>query len=291
MHLKHGCLVIFLTLQFLCAAAAHAAPERVVSTFLCTDEYVFRLLPRERIAALTVLAGNHPPVPPVVSTIADQIRGIPLITPDAETILTLEPDLVVMYQGTNPRLLANLQGAKIPVLEVPWPNSLADIRSVTRMLGKKLGVERTAEKLIAVMDAKLARAEAHKFSPPVTTLIYEPNGYATADGVTAEIISHIGLSNIAAALHPTRLGTIPVEAVVAHPPQLLILNAARETGRTRADQVLENPALAALKGKSFIAKADLKPLLCPGPWSVDVLKPLAGLGRAALALERAATPD
>ena len=76
---------------------AFAAPQRVVSTFLCTDEYVFRLLPRERIAALSYEAVDRRPV---VSTIADAAAGMPVIRPSAETVLQLKPDLVVMYAGT-----------------------------------------------------------------------------------------------------------------------------------------------------------------------------------------------
>jgi len=66
------------------AAIAAAAPLRVVSTFLCTDEYVFRLVPRGHIAALSFEAGDRNPV---VSTISDRVGGIALIRPSAETVL------------------------------------------------------------------------------------------------------------------------------------------------------------------------------------------------------------
>jgi iron complex transport system substrate-binding protein len=284
-------LAALLGLAALCLPwPAFAAPKRVISTFLCTDEYVFRLLPRDRIAALSVLAGNHPPVPPVVSTIADRIGGIALIEPSAEAILELKPDLVVMYQGTNPRLHDNLQSAGIPILDVPWANSIGQIRKITRMLGRKLGAPRRAAALVEKMDAALAEAKAHALFPPVTALIYEPNGYATSGGVAAELLRQAGLIDSAASLNPTRLGRVPVEAVVAHPPQLLILNAARGAAGARADQVLQNPALASLKGRSLIVHADLKPLLCPGPWSVKVLKQLEYFGRRAAALAPSDAP-
>ncbi len=83
----------------LCAAAAAfvpvqaAAPQRVVSTFLCTDEYVYRLVPRGAIAALSYEAVDRHPV---VSTIADAAAGIPTIRPSTETVMARRPDLVVM---------------------------------------------------------------------------------------------------------------------------------------------------------------------------------------------------
>ncbi len=258
-----------------------AAPQHVVSTTLCTDEYVFRLLPRERIAALSFLAGD---THPVVSTIAGKVKGVALIRPSAETVLAQHPDLVVMYQGTEPRLRAHLQEAGVKVLEVPWANSLAAVRKVTLMLGEKLGVPARARALLNAMDDRLAAARAAAVSPPVSTLVYEPNGYVTADRVSDEVLAAGGLHNVAARMHPTRMLTLPVETVVADAPELLILNAPRDATPARADLVLQNPALRALEGRSLIVHASLTPLLCPGPWSAAVAGDFARLGRRARAL-------
>src|ERR1051325_3714026 len=102
-----------------------SGPRRIVSTFLCTDEYVFRLVPRDRIAALSYLAGD---THPVVSTIADKVKGIPLVRASAESVLALKPDLVITYQATNARLRQQLMDAGVKVFEVPWASSLSDIR-------------------------------------------------------------------------------------------------------------------------------------------------------------------
>lgn len=267
MRVWHSWHVLMLAVAVLCATApAYAAPQRVVSVFLCTDEYVFRLLPRDRIAALSVLAGD---THPVVSTIAGKVKGIPLVRASAEAVLAKHPDLVVLYKNTNPRLHALITAAGVKILEVPWANSLADVRRITLMLGKALGAETRARAMLAEMDAKLAAARAAAPKPPVSVLIYEPNGYATADGVSNQILRASGLVNAASRMRATRLGRIPIEAVVADAPQLIILNAAREGGPARANAILRHPALAALKGRSLIRKASLTPLLCPGPWSAD----------------------
>jgi iron complex transport system substrate-binding protein len=278
MRLSHGCYVAVLISAIFAGNAADAAPQRVVSTFLCTDEYVFRLLPKDRIAALSFLsADTHP----VVSTIAGEVKGIRLIRGSAEEVLALNPDLVVMYKGTNPRLKAHLIETKTPFVEVMWANSLADIRTVTMQLGKAFGEEARAKALLADMDAKLARAAKDAPHPPVRTLIYEPNGYATSSGVTDAILRDAGLEDMAARLHQTRSGTVPVEAIVANPPELLILNGGERAATTRADLVLKNPALRALPKSTLIANTSLTPLLCPGPWSADAALPLVELGRKA----------
>jgi len=259
---------------------AKATPKRVVSTFLCTDEYVFRLLPRERIAALSFEATDRHPV---VSTIADAARGIAAIHPSAETVLALHPDLVVMYQDTMPALHAALASAGVPVLDVPWANSLAEVGRITLWLGSTLGEEERARRLLARMDGEIAAARARAGAKPVRTLIYEPNGYATSGGVTDEVMTIANLADIAPQLRLTRAATLPVEAVIANAPQLLILNGDPGPVNSRAALVQHHPALAALDGRSAVRWMNLTPLLCPGPWSLDAAPELAGLGKQAAA--------
>jgi len=253
-------------------AASSAEPKRIVSAFLCTDEYVFRLVQRERIAALSYLsADTHP----VVSTIARQVKGIPLVRASAEQVLKLHPDLVVTYENTSVRQTQLLRAAGVRVLEVPWAQSLADVRRVTRMLGAALGASAQAAALVRQMDSALASARAEAAHPPVRTLVYEPNGYATGGGVTDEILTAVGLRNIAGHAHLTRSGTLPVEAVLTLAPELLVLNGGHEEQPARADLVLRHPALRALRGHTYVARTSLVPLLCPGPWSVNVAPDLA----------------
>jgi iron complex transport system substrate-binding protein len=260
-----------------------APPQRVVSTFLCTDEYVFRLLPRARIAALSYEAIDRKPV---VSTIADAAAGLPVIRPSTETVLKLRPDLVVMYAGTNPRLHLGLQKLGVPVLDVPWANSLADVRRVTLMLGDKLGTPARAAALLAEMDRQIAAAKAAAPRPPVRTILYEPQGYASVQGVTDEILQLAGLVNAAPAAKLTRSGQLPVEAVVASAPELLILGGEERSGSARAYAILHHPALKALDGRTQTEFASLTPLMCPGPWSLDATPKLIAMGRQARALAR-----
>ena len=278
-------ITVACALLFFFTSPSVAAPQRVVSTFLCTDEYVFRLVPRAHIAALSFEAGDRHPV---VSTIADQVGGIRGIRPDTETVLNLHPDLVVMYQNTMPQLHANLKALGVPLLDVPWDNSISDIARTTRLLGERLGTRTKAAALLAAMDAKLAAVRARALHPPVRTLLYEPNGYSSVDGVTQELMSLAGLENAAPGYKPTREGTIPVEAVIAAAPELLIFSGRNGPADSHALLVQHHPALATLSGRTFSAWANLVPLACPGPWSVDAAESFADLGHKARAL---AKPD
>jgi iron complex transport system substrate-binding protein len=256
--------------------------HKIVSTFLCTDEYVFRLVPRQRIAALSYEAVDRKPV---VSTIAEAAVGIAVIRPSAETVLKLKPDLVVMYAGTNPRLHLSLKRLGVPVLDVPWANSLADVRAITKMLGEKLGTPERAAALLADMDRKIAAVRRPQ--PPVRTILYQPQGYAMVDGVNSEIMQIAGLANATPPAQLTRTGQLPVEAVIAAAPELLILGGEERSGSARAYAILHHPVFKTLRGKTHMEFAALTPLLCPGPWSLDSAAPLAKLGRKARLLSAA----
>jgi iron complex transport system substrate-binding protein len=136
------------------------------------------------------------------------------------------------------------------------------------------------------MDQELNAARKRAAHPPVSALIYEPNGYVTDTAIADEIMDIAGLKDAAAALHPSRLGRLPVEAVVAAAPQVLILNDSHEGAPAQAEAVLHHPALQSLKGKSLIVQAALTPLLCPGPWSADVAGEFAEFAQKARALAK-----
>ena len=236
------------------------------------------MVPREHIAALSFEAADRHPV---VSTIADAVTraGISTIRPSAETVMNYAPDLVVMYAGTMPALHAALARAHVAVLDVPWANSLADVRRVTTMLGEKLDAHARAAPMLAEMDRKIALAKAHAPRPPVRTLIYEANGYSGSGAMTDELMADAGLVDVISGLKPTRLDTIPVESVLANPPELLILSGDKYVTNSRADLVPHHPALRAFKGTTAWAK--LTPLLCPGPWSADAVETFSALGAKA----------
>ncbi|MDE2182484.1 MAG: ABC transporter substrate-binding protein [Alphaproteobacteria bacterium] len=275
-----GWIVTILCVVTSATGALHAGPQRVVSTFLCTDEYVYRLVPRDHIAALSYEASDRHPV---VSTIADKVSGIRAIRPSTETVLALSPDLVVMYAHTMPRLRDNLRRLGVPVVDVPWANSLAAIRSVTRMLGDRLQARPGADALLAEMDRKIAVAQAAAPRPPVPTIIYEPNGYTGTGAITDEIMRMAGAMDATPPALMTRRGTLPIEAVIAVAPELLILGGEPYHDTARATMILHHPALAALEGRTTMEYATLTPLLCPGPWSVDAAKTLGDMARKARA--------
>jgi len=186
-----------------------------------------------------------------------------------------------------PRLHENLSALGVPILDVPWANSIADIRNTTHWLGEKLGAQERAAALLDRMDAKLAAARRLADQPAVRTLLYEPNGYASAGGVTDEMMMLAGLLNATPSLHPTRAGTVPVETVIAASPELLIFRGEQGAPASQAELVQHHPAFATLAGRTLSVRASLIPLACPGPWSADAALTFVDLAAKARALAKA----
>ena len=69
---------------------AWAAPQRVVSLNLCTDQLLLMLLPRERIVMLSQLATDRS-----LSWMAAQAEGIERFDGSVESIVRLAPDLIL----------------------------------------------------------------------------------------------------------------------------------------------------------------------------------------------------
>jgi iron complex transport system substrate-binding protein len=77
-----------------------------------------------------------------------------LVDPDFERILSLRPDLVVVY-GTQTDLIARMDRAKIPVFKYEL-FGLAEVTATIRQLGDRIGRTTDAAALAARIDRDLA---------------------------------------------------------------------------------------------------------------------------------------
>jgi len=133
------------------AAAVHAAaPQRVMSLNLCTDQLLLDLLPPARITSITYLARSRNK-----AFHWAQAEQVPVNHGLAEEVLAQHPDLVLAgtYTTTAARMLLRQVG--VAVLEVPTANNFEEIRRVTRQVADAVGEREAGEKLLASMDATL----------------------------------------------------------------------------------------------------------------------------------------
>jgi iron complex transport system substrate-binding protein len=246
-------LALFFVLLLL-SGPAHAA--RVVSLNLCTDDYLVLLAP-ESVVALSPLARD-----PTESVVAEAARHLPWVRADAEAILALRPDLVLGGPYGAQTTLATLARHGLRIERTGLPQDFAAIRDEARRMAAVLGVPASGEAMLRRMDAELASIPPR---PPVRALYLGARGYeAGAATLEAAVLRAAVLTNAGADGRPG------LEAVVANPPQLLIVPQVPRFP-SLATELLQHPALAAIPRR--IVPPAL--LACAGPWTAEAAVLLA----------------
>ncbi len=259
-----------------CVAGEARKPARIVSVNLCTDELVLRLADRKNIASVTWLAATSS-----ASNVVDLARQIPANHGLAEEVIPLDPDLVVAGIYTARAAVALLKRTGIPVLDLDVPRSLSEIRAQYRQVGRALGEEERAERVIAEMDSRLAAIPVNPTSPRPRAMVFNPNGYTIGKGtLTDEIITRAGMENLSVTLGIDKYSQISLETVVTNAVDVLIVSAYRDGPPAMATEVLRHPVLAKISDRTRIAVVPSRLWACAGPGNIDAIVLLNNVGNA-----------
>jgi iron complex transport system substrate-binding protein len=144
---------------------APAAATRVISLIPATTEMLFAMGAGDKLVA----AGSYDRYPPEVERLP---RVGALLDPNIERILTLKPDLVVLY-GTQTELKNRLDRANIPYYTYVH-KGLPDISETIRSLGRRVGVAHQADSLASSIEARLVRirSDVARLPRPKTLLVF-----------------------------------------------------------------------------------------------------------------------
>ena len=158
-------LIVRVGLLVLLCAAQTTAPQRIISLVPATTEMLFAMGAGNRIAGV----GNYDRFPPDVSRLA-RVGG--LLDPDVERVLSLKPDLVIVYD-TQTDLKRQLERAQIPMFNYAH-RGLADILDTMRSLGERIGAKSAADAAAATVQRQLdaTRAAVANLPRPKTLLVF-----------------------------------------------------------------------------------------------------------------------
>lgn len=267
-------LLIALVTAF--AYRAHAAepppkPQRIVSINLCTDQILVDVVEPSRIAALSHLADDE-----TVSNIARRSQQIPRVRGEAEEILRLDPDLVLAGAHSTPATVALLERLGRRVIKVPLANDLESIRQAVRTISNVVGETRRGLALISDLDAALSQIRARDDNARPTALVYQVNDIASGPGTLADAaLAAAGFRNLAADLPRDGGDRVALEAIVARPPDLLVLSAPPGAYRTPVAENLSHPALKlAMRGRRTLV-LPWRHWLCGTPRIAEAIAQLA----------------
>lgn len=220
-------------------AAAAAEPRRIVSLNVCIDQVLVDLVDKERIAAVTFLATD-----PLTVVAPARAAGLKTIRGSAEEVLALDPDLVLAGRYTTPATVDLLRRLGRRVEIVPLPSTIAEVIEVVRTIARHVGAEVRGEALVAGLEQHLRRA-VRPDRP--SALIYQVNNFVSSPYDLADkVLAAAGLANAAGRLVAARSGQVTLEAILAAPPDLLVMAGGPSTYRTAVADNLRHPALARL---------------------------------------------
>lgn len=259
-------------------AAADAAPRRVVSLNACLDAILVHVADRGQIAALSHYARE-----PVGSTISEVAKTLPFTWETAEEVIALRPDLVLTsrHSALATRNALGRMNIQTELFSVPdsVAASLDQVREVARLVGRPA----RGQALIARIEAAIAASAPPPGAAPLTALIYQPNGFSAGRGTLMdEMMTRAGFENVAGRYGLGKWGNVPVERLLADPPQVLLSGVPVRGSRTWADRVMRHPALKSLSGRMVQAQLEEKLLYCGGPVLIQTAAALARARRTAL---------
>jgi iron complex transport system substrate-binding protein len=150
---------------------APPAPARIISLIPAVTEMLFAIGAGPQVVAV----GSFDRFPAEVEKLP---RVGALIDPDVERILSLRPDLMVIY-GSQADLRTQLERARIPVYMYNHAG-LADITTTIRSLGARVGREQAAADLAAGIETRIAAIKSRVAGRrrPRTLVVFERESLA-----------------------------------------------------------------------------------------------------------------
>lgn len=126
-------------------------PVKIVSLPLGTCEMLLSMVDKSTITAMTHYVDDIN-----VSNVADAAKGVgQRLDSNAEKIIALQPDLVLIDSWSQPDFIKQLRDAKLTVFVLNVPSNVDQEKEMLKLLGNITDTEAKAEETISWMDEKL----------------------------------------------------------------------------------------------------------------------------------------
>ena len=254
-------------------------PGRIVSLNPCVDAILVKVADRGRIAAI-----SHYSHDPASSSLGPEARTYPITYGSAEEILALRPDLVLSTRYAPAATRAALAKLNIETELFDVPESVEASEAQVRRIAGLVGHPERGEALVQRIEAALAAAAPRPGERRLSALVFEAGGFASARGtLTDELMRRCGFDNAAPRYGLKRTGNVPLERLIADPPQVLLAGEAQPGAPTWADRVIRHPALASVAHRMHRASFPQRLTHCGGPVIIEAAAMLARARREAAA--------
>ncbi|MBK7875268.1 MAG: ABC transporter substrate-binding protein [Planctomycetes bacterium] len=202
--------------------------KRIVAANTAAAEYLYFLVPADRVAAVPEQVGAYSSVS-FADSGWENVERLPRYS--ADPVLAARADLVVTHPWQEPETTSLLRKQDVPVLVLVSANGWDDIARNMRTLGRVLHREKRAETEILRRGntvERLARDAAKR--PKLRALVYSNDGnggWAASKGTTADAVLRMaGLGNAATEAGLTGHAQVDFDRLLVLDPDVLVLTEA-----------------------------------------------------------------
>lgn len=220
-----------------------APPQRLVSQSSSTDEFLYTVVPPERVVGVSESAYRES----ISNVYALAQRYYPAVAVDPERVLRLEPDLVFTPASARADVPGLLRAAQLPVYRMDTAfETLASIEAHIRLVGYLTGEDARADseacRFRAVVDRATHRKPAGARSPRVMGFggIYSYGSKTLFN----DILRVLGAENVAARHGFVGYDRVTDEHIVRWNPEWIVAGADRGRVKHVRARLLANPAVA-----------------------------------------------
>lgn len=254
-------------LMLVTLGAQDRPPQRIISLIPALTEMLFAIEAGPQVAAVS----SFDEYPPEVATLP---RVGALVDPDLERILSLRPDLVLVY-GSQGDLRVQLDRAQIPVYLYQHAG-LADVPATIRDLGARVGRPENAERIATGLEERLTAIRgrvANRARPRVLIVMGRESGalrgvYASGGvGFIHDMVEAAGGDNVFADVTQQAVQATSEQILASRPDVILELRA----GGLAPDQVAREIAvwspfssIPAVRNNRIVILTDERTVV-PGP--------------------------
>jgi iron complex transport system substrate-binding protein len=264
-----GFLCVLLSASLVMLPNVQAAPK-VASINVCTDQLAILLADKEQISSVSYLS-----LDPKVSYLAEEAADYPHNYGRAEEIFMQKPDIILAGSFTSRATIDLLKRLGFQVEEFSPAASFTDIRNNIKRMGILLDQASKADALIAQMDDTLSRIQPNNKEHSIA--LYYANNYTSGEGSLMDsVVRKAGFTNIADQLNLQGYGQLPLEILLMHQPDYLLLGE-QYLGAALAYQNYEHPALQALQKNAVTLSIPDNLTVCGGPFTAEAVKILSDL--------------
>jgi len=197
------------TFYFTASSVYASAQVTAASINLCADQYLLLLAEDKQILSLSNLSHRE-----AGSYFFEQARQYPVNKGDAEKILTLNPDVVIVGQYSSVHTVNLLQEVGLRVETLPIANNLDTLFSNIQRVAGWIGHKQAGDKIVTELQNRIAALEVAALPRPVAA-VYDPNGYTSgANSLRGEMMELAGWENAASSAGIESYGKLTLEEII-----------------------------------------------------------------------------